>query len=408
MTPQDMNIPPQSGDIPDDGDSDMGDFVTTEEEEGDIEYYCEDSSRYDSEASRAFYPICIGETLNDRYRIDHKLGHGGFATVWLAYDLEKKTDVALKVTDSSQIGKHEAQIHEEIIRRVKDTSHILTYLRTFSLQGEASNHHQVLVFPWVGECLTFPKLEKLSMASRMLAARQMLEALDNLHRAGIVHRDVTGYNCFQGIAPMKNHTKKYKYELLGRPLKLQFEIWKSAQQVIPLKVPVELQQDTFYLGDYSLAINVGEQVTREREGRPPMRYCSPERLHGFPPSTACDMWSYMCVLSEFYLGFPIIRNTFGGDIIPSMVESLGPLPAEWKGSLFWEYKDHWYDQDTKPSPQGAFEIQIKRLRPDIDQAELEVASSLFRRGFCLEPEKRPTAAELLQDPLFKALMDRYT
>ncbi|GBF64788.1 hypothetical protein TMEN_7504 [Trichophyton mentagrophytes] len=114
------------------------------------------------------------------------------------------------------------------------------------------------------------------------------------------------------------------------------------------------------------------------------------------------------VLSEFYLGFPVIRNTFGGDIIPRMVESFGPLPAEWKGRLFWKYKDHWYDQDTKPNPQGAFEIQIKRLRPDIDQAELEVASSLFRRGFCLEPEKRPTAAELLQDPLFKALMDSYT
>ncbi|KDB24847.1 hypothetical protein H109_03278 [Trichophyton interdigitale MR816] len=87
------------------------------------------------------------------------------------------------------------------------------------------------------------------------------------------------------------------------------------------------------------------------------------------------------VLSEFYLGFPVIRNTFGGDIIP-------------------RYK--------KPNPQGAFEIQIKRLRPDIDQAELEAASSLFRRGFCLEPEKRPTAAELLQEPLFKALMDSYT
>ena len=171
MAPQDMKIPPRSGDVPDDGDSDLGDFVTTEEEEGDIEYYCEDSSRYNSEASRAFYPICIGEILSDRYRIDHKLGHGGFSTVWLAYDLEKKTVVALKVTDSSEKGKYEAQIPEEIIRRVKDTSHVLTYLRAFSLQVEASNRHQVLVFPWVGECLTFPKLEKLSMASRMLAAR---------------------------------------------------------------------------------------------------------------------------------------------------------------------------------------------------------------------------------------------
>ncbi|EFR01101.1 serine/threonine protein kinase [Nannizzia gypsea CBS 118893] len=405
---------PRSDDFPDDDNSDLGDFVTTEREESDVNESSEEGWKYDKEMSRVFYPVCIGEILNDRYRIDHKLGHGGFSTVWLAYDLEKKTDVALKVTDSSEIGKYEAQIHEKIIRRVKDTSHILTYLRTFSLQGEGSNRHQVLVFPWVGECLFDLKIWKMTMASRMLAARHLLEALNSLHSAGIVHRDVTGYNCFQGIAPLENHTRKYKYERLGRPLKLSIEkwleenIWKPGQLVAPVKIPEDLQEDIFYLGDFSLAINVGERVTPEREGRPPVDYCSPERLHGFPPSTACDMWSYMCVFSEFYLGFRVIGKGLGDGIIPAMVESLGPLPAEWKGRLFWEYEDQWYDQNIEPNPQRPFEDRIKRLRPDIDQAELELVSSLFRRGFRLEPEKRPTAAELLQDPSFKALMDRYT
>ncbi|OAL73495.1 serine/threonine protein kinase [Trichophyton violaceum] len=359
MAPQDMKIPPRSGDVPDDGDSDLGDFVTTEEEEGDIEYYCEDSSRYNSEASRAFYPICIGEILSDRYRIDHKLGHGGFSTVWLAYDLEKKTVVALKVTDSSEKGKYEAQIPEEIIRRVKDTSHVLTYLRAFSLQGEASNRHQVLVFPWVGECFTFPKLEKLSMASRMLAARQMFEALNHLHRAGIVHWDVTGYNCFQGIAPLK---------IIRRSTNMNY-------LVALLSYPSRYGNQPS-----NLAVNVSEQVTGEREGRPPMRYCSQNGFmasHPAQPAT-CGV---TCVHS---------RNSIWDFPLSGIHSEVISLP------------------DTKPNPQGAFEILIKRLRPDIDQAELEVASSLFRRGFCLEPEKRPTAAELLQDPLFKALMDRYT
>ncbi|EHK97691.1 putative protein kinase dsk1 [Glarea lozoyensis 74030] len=34
-----------------------------------------------------FHPLCLGETLRDeRYTVKHKLGWGGFSTVWLAWD----------------------------------------------------------------------------------------------------------------------------------------------------------------------------------------------------------------------------------------------------------------------------------------------------------------------------------
>jgi len=34
-----------------------------------------------------FHPVCLGDTLQDgRYKIYHKLGWGGFSTVWLAKD----------------------------------------------------------------------------------------------------------------------------------------------------------------------------------------------------------------------------------------------------------------------------------------------------------------------------------
>lgn len=43
---------------------------------------------YEYEAG-GFHPVCIGDTFKDgRYRIRHKLGYGGSATVWLARDLE--------------------------------------------------------------------------------------------------------------------------------------------------------------------------------------------------------------------------------------------------------------------------------------------------------------------------------
>ena len=34
-----------------------------------------------------YHPVCLGDTFNEkRYTIIHKLGWGGFSTVWLARD----------------------------------------------------------------------------------------------------------------------------------------------------------------------------------------------------------------------------------------------------------------------------------------------------------------------------------
>ncbi|KAJ5206821.1 hypothetical protein N7472_003269, partial [Penicillium cf. griseofulvum] len=49
------------------------------------------------ETPNVLYPICLGEVLNERYLIDHKLGFGGGSTVWMTYDLQDKRDVTLEV-----------------------------------------------------------------------------------------------------------------------------------------------------------------------------------------------------------------------------------------------------------------------------------------------------------------------
>jgi hypothetical protein len=36
-----------------------------------------------------FHPVALGDTFKDgRYIVRHKLGHGGFSTVWLARDIQ--------------------------------------------------------------------------------------------------------------------------------------------------------------------------------------------------------------------------------------------------------------------------------------------------------------------------------
>lgn len=74
-------------------------------------------------------------------------------------------------------------------------------------------------------------------------------------------------------------------------------------------------------------------------------YCSPDRLHGRAPSFACDMWSYMCIFAELYIGFVPFTTWRDGGVITSMVETLGPLPEQWKGSYVdaQESRNVWYD-----------------------------------------------------------------
>ena len=168
--------------------ADTGYFPTTEQEEEDLEELAEPWHKYDKKAnSCVFYPIRIGEVLDQRYRIDQKISHGGFSTVWMAHDLRDKRDVALKIMASGEFGEHELYMQNEIRQDVKDTSHLIIYLGTFLLHGDECDH-RVLVFPLQGECLVSLNVEKKAMYTRMSSAKQLLEALESLHKAGIVHR----------------------------------------------------------------------------------------------------------------------------------------------------------------------------------------------------------------------------
>lgn len=62
-------------------------------------------------------------------------------------------------------------------------------LATFLLPGNNEyNSHRVLVLLLMGPHLDSLYMKKLSMSTRMSAARQLLEALESLHEGGILHR----------------------------------------------------------------------------------------------------------------------------------------------------------------------------------------------------------------------------
>jgi serine/threonine protein kinase len=169
-------MPVHDGDV-----IDQGDFVDSDEE-FEVEDACEDPQRY---LQGLYYPICIGETLAGRYRIEHKLGHGGFSTVWMARDTLRKTDMALKIMIPGGSAEREYEMQREIIRTVRDTSHLTVYQDTFSLHGPHGDH-RVLVLPLQGPNLRDYQRQK-PVDIQMSAARQLLQAIKQLSDGGIVH-----------------------------------------------------------------------------------------------------------------------------------------------------------------------------------------------------------------------------
>jgi hypothetical protein len=70
----------------------FGDFGDSDDE-CEVETDAEPRIRY---WEGLYCPLHVGEVLDGRYRIEHKLGWGGFSTVWLAHDTQQNKAVALR------------------------------------------------------------------------------------------------------------------------------------------------------------------------------------------------------------------------------------------------------------------------------------------------------------------------
>ncbi|KAF7555990.1 hypothetical protein G7Z17_g1716 [Cylindrodendrum hubeiense] len=363
---------------------DQGDFVDSDDEI-DVEMSAEDPEGYEN---GVYYPICIGEILAKRYRIEHKLGHGGFATVWMAYDILGKRDIALKIAMPGDSGDREYRIQSEIIKTIQDTSNLLIFHDMFYVQGLYGDH-RVFVFPLKG-----PNL-------RDFAQQKSVDT--HLNTANVMY----------SLRPLEDCiTTTAKYKQLGRPKKLNLPPfaapWKQGELVTPMAPHDSLVGDTVCIGDFGQAIKAGTSVTQKVQS-PPI-YCAPELFHTANPSFASDMWSYMCIFAELYLGCPLFSAPGNSTTVTFMVDTLGPLPATWKGCYEASGRpchDSWYDPARMPDPRLAIEAKVPRIRSDTGLAERQLVLSILRRGLSYLPKHRLTAGQLLEDPAFKELMGIY-
>ncbi|KAL4800119.1 hypothetical protein BDV19DRAFT_384482 [Aspergillus venezuelensis] len=171
-------------------------------------------------------------------------------------------------------GDNETRMKREIMEYAPERSHLVNSLASFTLPL-AGYQHRALVFPAMGPCLCAPIVVRISMRTRMSAAKQLLESLRNLHEAEIVHRDVNARNSMWGMTPLHHLDRQAKYQVLGRPLKQVIpyaKLERKGELVRRLKVPDNLRTETFHLGDFGLANKISDPDTPH--GYPPPQYCS--------------------------------------------------------------------------------------------------------------------------------------
>jgi serine/threonine protein kinase len=150
-----------------------------------------------------FHPVHLGDQFKkDRYCVIHKLGHGGFATVWLARDVVRNRYVALKIL-AARVSRDCPEV--EILRRlrlgaeIKGKAYVMSMLDHFWITGPNGKHLCVVSRVAGPSIKQFNDCPGESSGSRRLRARiarkvalQVTQGLSYIHSTGTVHGGTYG------------------------------------------------------------------------------------------------------------------------------------------------------------------------------------------------------------------------
>ena len=172
----------------------------------------EDVEKY---RSGGYHPIHLGDTFKGgRYHILHKLGYGGFSTVWLARDKNQDRLVSLKVL-TAEASQQPTELKllqylDEYAQGNPWRSSIIACLDNFTFEGPNGIHLCYVLQPGgpsisaisdsPGEIAGTRRL-RTPLARKL--ARQLVKAVSFMHDIGIIHggiliaRGLRGYtNCW--------------------------------------------------------------------------------------------------------------------------------------------------------------------------------------------------------------------
>ncbi|XP_061731326.1 SRSF protein kinase 1b [Nerophis ophidion] len=152
-----------------------------------------------------YHHVKIGDLFNGRYHVIRKLGWGHFSTVWLAWDIQEKRFVAMKVVKSAEHYTETALDEIKLLKSVRHTDHsdpsrerVVQLLDDFKISG-MNGTHVCMVFEVLGyhllKWIIKSNYQGLPLPCVKSIIRQVLQGLDYLHtKCKIIHTDIKPEN----------------------------------------------------------------------------------------------------------------------------------------------------------------------------------------------------------------------
>ncbi|QKD60280.2 kinase-like domain-containing protein [Fusarium oxysporum Fo47] len=381
-----------------------------------------------------YHPVHIGDVLgpSDRYRVIHKLGHGGFGTVWLCRDSLQARYVALKVMVSDLKSDEILDFSlAELDQSMPGAQYIASPLDSFSIEGPNGSHQCLALLP-LGPCVSPRLWMRLGTGPATILrkfAYQSTQALDFLHKNQICHGDFRPSNILVKLGNLDHLSEDELLSQLGQPEEVQVQT--ESGEELPASSPRYLVQpaDISRLGNEFLTeeicvIDFGESF---RFSSPPEdlgipeNYLPPEILLEWPEAIgpACDLWALGCTLFEIREQLPLFYMIYDKDeLLAEIVRFFGKLPESWWAK--WEAREEYFDADGKwLRDEEDWSLEVALSKPieifdagekykegpkqslETPETEQKLLADLLYRLFKYDPRERLSAEEVLRHEWFR-------
>jgi hypothetical protein len=141
------------------------------------------------------------ETRNiGRYKLERRLGSGGMADVWAAFDVTLKLRVALKTVHGHRPGSSALVRFEREVRSLAELNHPNTVrVLDYGVTDDGLWYYAMELLQGENLRELVAREGPLEIERTVRIATQVLRALGEAHRKGIVHRDVKPENIFLAV-----------------------------------------------------------------------------------------------------------------------------------------------------------------------------------------------------------------